>query len=405
MSDLNIKLGKYTLHEVLGSGAFGTVYRATDLAGQVVAVKELKPTLLGDMPARTHFEREAHEASRLDHPSIAKVLEFDESDGRVFFAMQYIEGKSLNKVLSEKKALTLLDALKIFSDVADALDYAHSCGLIHRDIKPSNIMVGLNGAVLTDFGLVKIVSSSGITDTITADRFGTASYTPPEIWLNKQPTPQTDIYALGCVLYEMLTGKVLFFGDTDPAIMKKHFDKPLVFPKRLPVTVPHETEIILREMLEKNPDERPHSARSCVDKLINLSDLLAPTDNEKVWAIISHVSSATGMFMAWSSFGVLVPLGFVLPLLIWQTSQAVYVRQQAFQALIFYLACSVLWFITLLVGALLSATVVLSWVVFVAYFVLPSVQIIWSLYGAYCCYRGRRFRYPWIADWAGIPKV
>jgi len=261
-------LGKYTLHEDLGSGAFGTVYRATDGVGRTVAVKVLKPALVSDPGTVARFQQEARQAGELFHPRIATILDFDEAAGRIFFAMRYVAGESLDQALKRVGAFSFDQAATIFAETAEALDYAHARGLVHRDVKPANIILGPEGAVLTDFGLVRAATASGLSSSSTM--IGTPAYMPPEVWEGLPATPQTDIYALGCVLYEMVTGTKLFGGDSAPVIMKKHFD-PLVLPETWPKGVPPGFSEYLMRLLNPQPDRRPGSMALCVTDLSALS--------------------------------------------------------------------------------------------------------------------------------------
>lgn len=254
--DKPLKLGKYTLTEQIGSGGFGTVYKATDSSGRIVAVKVLKPGWNDDPSAVDRFRREAHAAGQLFHSQIATITDFDEADGRLFLVMRYIEGISLDQLIKQKGRIEWQRTIQILEQVAAALDYAHQRGLIHRDIKPANILISeKDGAVLTDFGLVKAVDASGMSTT--GVMLGTPAYIAPEIWEGKTPaTPQTDIYSLACVAYEMLTGQVLFAGSSPPEIMNKHLQPTPPLPAKLPQGLPATMRNVLTQALQPNLEKR-----------------------------------------------------------------------------------------------------------------------------------------------------
>lgn len=268
------QFGKYELHEQLGKGGFGTVYRATDHIGRTVAIKVLKPGYMDDPDVLLRFKQEALAAGSLFHPHIATILDLEEADGRVFVVMRFIEGKSLDVILRERKKLPMEEAVTIISQVGEALQFAHEKGFIHRDVKPANIIISPSeGAVLTDFGLVKAATSSGVSTTNVM--MGTPAYIAPEIWSGKKATPATDIYSLACVFYEMLTGKVLFDGDSTPEIMKKHFDD-LEINSDFLVEIPQWLREILSRALSKNENLRFLSIKEFLESL--RSEIVLPID-------------------------------------------------------------------------------------------------------------------------------
>ena len=249
------QLGRYQIETPLGSGAFADVYRASDpMLKRTVALKVLKPALLADKEAFGRFVQEAQVAANLFHPHIATVLDLGEADGRYFIAMRYVDGLSLDKFLTKNGLLAWGQAIEITAQIGQALDFAHQKGLVHRDVKPQNIIISASeGAVLTDFGLVRAIAESGLTHT--GSMLGTPAYMAPEIWEGEEAVPATDQYALACVLVEMLTGKVLFDGKTPPAVMAKHF-KPLVLPEAWSQGVPAVMNTTLSKVLAKTPAER-----------------------------------------------------------------------------------------------------------------------------------------------------
>ena len=267
-----IKLGRFTLIENLGQGGFGTVYKARDAIGRMVAIKILKPKWSDDADALQRFRREAMAAGSLFHAHIATILDLDEADGQRFLVIRYIDGISLDKLIAQRGHLPWQEALQILTQIGEALNYAHTKGFIHRDIKPQNILVSPEeGAVLTDFGLVKAVQSSN--STTTGSFLGTPAYMPPEVWHDHPSTQATDQYALACVLVEMLTGKTLFGGSTPPAVMAKHFS-PLSLPQPMPKDVPAGIEAVLRRALAQEPNERYPSIKEFVASLVRPANVV-----------------------------------------------------------------------------------------------------------------------------------
>ena len=270
------QLGRYQIEAHLGAGAYADVYRALDSTlKRTVALKVLKPALMADLNAFGRFVQEAQVAANLFHPQIATVLDMGEADGHYYLAMRYVDGQSLDRVLAEGGAMRWSQALKIFEQVGDALEFAHKKELVHRDVKPQNIIISdEEGAVLTDFGLVRALASSGMTTTGTM--LGTPHYMAPEIWEGEQAGPAADQYALACILVEMLTGKVLFDGRTPPAVMGKHF-KPPGLPVSWAEGVPAGIDVILRKALAKNPTERYANLEDFSAALENLQRMMAAT--------------------------------------------------------------------------------------------------------------------------------
>ena len=260
--DITKTLGRYQIETFLGKGAFAEVYKAVDtMLQRTVALKVLKPALMADEEALSRFTREAQVLASLVHPRIAWVWDMGGVDGRFFIAMRYVDGKSLDKVLAGRGALGRKEVLKITGQVAEALEFAHGQGLIHRDVKPQNILFSeKEGAILTDFGLVKAMQSSGITST--GSHLGTPRYMAPELWDGQEASPASDQYALACLIVEMLTGKILFDGNT-PVVIRKHLvDQPV-----LPPGLPENVAAGLRRALAKSSAARFESIHAFVEAL------------------------------------------------------------------------------------------------------------------------------------------
>ena len=269
------QLGKYTLVQQLGKGGFGTVYKATDPIGRTVAIKVLKSNWVDDPEIVARFQREARTAGSLFHPGIATILDFDQVDRQLFLVMRYVEGTPLDTLITNLSPLPWNQAITILKQLALALDYAHQHGFVHRDVKPSNIIVSdKEGAVLTDFGLVKAAetswqSSAGVI-------LGTPNYIAPEIWNGQSASPVTDVYSLACVFYEMLTGKILFKGDSTPQIITQHIIHGPSFPAVWHPDVPANLVTVLRKALAKEPRERFASAGEFCSALMNLTNPVSP---------------------------------------------------------------------------------------------------------------------------------
>jgi serine/threonine-protein kinase len=242
--------GRYKLEAHLGSGATSAVWRARDLdLGRVVALKVLHgagvdPELAG------RFEREGVVLGRLSHPNVVPVFANGTDEGRPYLVMAYIEGPSLDRVLAEGP-LPVDEAMALAADVAAGLAAAHAAGVVHRDVKPANIVLSDDGVPhLVDFGIAR---ADDLTAMTRADHvLGTASYLSPEQARGEVPGPATDVYALGCVLHELLTGRPPFTGDTPLAVAYKHVHDD---PPRIP-RVPDDVEAVVRRALAKDPAER-----------------------------------------------------------------------------------------------------------------------------------------------------
>jgi len=262
------RLGKYEILAELGQGGFGTVYEARDtLLERAVALKVLHPTLMDDPSFVARFRREAQAAARLEHPHIITIYEVGEVQGRHFIAMRLLKGASLSSILKDATGPLPLDrVLLVLSHIAGALDYAHSQGVIHRDVKPSNIFVTADGAILTDFGIVRVLNNT-IRMTTTGQTLGTPEYMAPEQILGEEVSPQTDIYALGVAAFQMFTGKAPFTGSTPFAVQDGHVRGELPSARQFNPALPPAVDAILAKALAKAPAERYASATQFVADL------------------------------------------------------------------------------------------------------------------------------------------
>ena len=250
------QLGKYQLHEELGRGGFATVYRAThETLGTEVAVKVLNPALAGDEAARGRFIQEAQTASDLEHPHIVRIDDLDQDGEQVFLAMEYLPGGDLKSWLGQRGDTRRGEILKLLSQVAQALDYAHQQGVLHRDVKPTNILLDADGdAHLCDFGLVRVADAPRLTRV--GNVVGTASYVSPEQAESKPLDGRADQYSLAVVAYELFVGELPFTGEASTAISLMHVTKPPPVPSSINPDIPTEMDEVLLRALSKTPEER-----------------------------------------------------------------------------------------------------------------------------------------------------
>jgi serine/threonine-protein kinase len=273
--------GRYVVAELIGVGGMGAVYRGRhQLVGRDVALKFLSPRYARDPAARERFLREARAANRIDHEHIIDITDFGEtSDGLVFLVMEFLEGEPLGKVI-EQGPLDPVRALNIAHQLATALARAHELDVIHRDVKPDNVFVlqrrGADFVKLLDFGLAKVIGEHRLT--ATGKVFGTPEYLAPEQARGEPLTGQADQYALGCVLYEMLTGKLPFEGP-NPEVVLKHLQAQAVPPSSLRPDLPiaPKLDALVLRMLAKHPRERFADAYHLADELTVLLDELQGT--------------------------------------------------------------------------------------------------------------------------------
>jgi tRNA A-37 threonylcarbamoyl transferase component Bud32 len=273
-------LGKYRLIEKLGQGGMAQVYRAyqPDL-DRAVAIKVLHPHLTGDAEFAARFRREAQAVAALEHPNIVRVYDFDTADDLAFLVMEYARGIGLKEQLRELhnrgERLPRARVAQIIHDLADALDYAHARGIIHRDLKPANVILTANDrAVLTDFGIARMIDATAITGS--HDTLGTPAYMSPEQGRGEPGDARSDVYALGVMLYQLVTGKLPFDADTPYAIVLKHITAPLPSPRSRVPDLPESIERVILKSLAKNPDDRFQTAGDLARALQLAMDARAP---------------------------------------------------------------------------------------------------------------------------------
>jgi serine/threonine protein kinase/Flp pilus assembly protein TadD len=261
---------QYTVKRELGRGGMATVYLAQDVKHRrQVALKVLHPELAHAM-GTDRFLREVETGARLVHPHVLPVFDSGEVDGLLWYTMPYIDGESLRDRLRRERQLPLDDAIRIATEVADALSYAHGHGVVHRDIKPENILLSGSHALVADFGIAKAVAlAGGERLTQTGSALGTPAYMSPEQAAgDAELDGRSDIYSLGCVLYEMLAGEPPFTGPTVRALMVKHFTDPVPSVSRLRPGVPERVERATTQALAKEPVDRFASASEFARALV-----------------------------------------------------------------------------------------------------------------------------------------
>jgi serine/threonine protein kinase len=259
--------GRYRVEGELGRGGMARVYRGTDLVlGRPIAVKVLSSQYAGDGTFVSRFRREAQAAARLNHPNLVQVFDTGSDDGVQYIVMEYVEAKTLADYLSGGGRIMPDRAIELAASVCDALTVAHAQGVIHRDVKPANIMVTRDGHVkVTDFGIARVTTNETVEQT--AAVLGTASYLSPEQAQGGAIDQRSDLYSLGCVLYEMLTGRPPFVADSPVAVASKHVLEQPVPPSRLNADVSPELDAIVMRALSKNPDDRYQDAAEMKEDL------------------------------------------------------------------------------------------------------------------------------------------
>jgi len=276
------QLGRYEVLGELGQGAMGVVYRAKDpLIDRVVAIKTINLGLALDEKEEyeERFYQEAKAAGRLNHPNIVTIYDVGRSGDVAYIAMEFLEGRELRDIMNEEGLLPVAQVLEIVAQVAQGLAYAHEFDIVHRDIKPSNIMVIRDGHVkITDFGIARMASSSVRTQTGMV--LGSPKYMSPEQVMGKEIDQRSDIFSLGVMLYEMLTGETPFQGENVNAIMYQTLNAIPAPPNSLSAAVPEMVNFIAAKALAKGVDDRYQDAKDMASDLRACRDAL-PRSNEQ----------------------------------------------------------------------------------------------------------------------------
>ncbi|GAA0808465.1 Stk1 family PASTA domain-containing Ser/Thr kinase [Spirilliplanes yamanashiensis] len=260
--------GRYQVGELLGYGGMAEVHRGRDLRlGRDVAVKMLRADLARDATFQERFRREAQNAAALNHPAIVAVYDTGEETGATgerlpFIVMEYVAGHTLKEVLAAEQRLQPRRALEIIADICAALEFSHRHGIIHRDIKPGNVMMTPNGQVkVMDFGIARALASGATTMTQTSAVIGTAQYLSPEQARGESVDARSDVYAAGCVLFELLCGHPPFVGDSPVSVAYQHVREDPKAPSDINPEVPPDVDAIVLKALAKNPLNRYQSAQ------------------------------------------------------------------------------------------------------------------------------------------------
>ncbi len=258
---------RYEIIKTLGEGGMANVYLAFDtILNREVAVKILRGDLASDPKFVRRFQREALSASSLSHPNIVEVYDVGEDEGQYYIVMEYCPGKTLKQLLKKRGALTLTEVIDIMMQVTDGMAHAHDAYIIHRDIKPQNIIILENGIIkITDFGIAMALNSTQLTQTNSV--MGSVHYLPPEQASGKGSTIRSDIYSMGILMYELLTGDVPYRGENAVEIALKHLKEPLPSIKKYLPGIPQSIENIILRSTAKNPKNRYKDAREMFEDI------------------------------------------------------------------------------------------------------------------------------------------
>ena len=270
-------IDRYEIISKVGAGGMSDVYKAKDhILGRIVAIKVLKQEFSEDINFVTKFRTEAQSAAGLEHPNIVNVYDVGSENGLHFIVMEYIEGITLKTYVEKKGQLTFKEAASIAIQVARGIEAAHNKNITHRDIKPQNIMISTEGKVkVTDFGIAKAISSN----TISSDAMGSVHYASPEQARNGFIDGRSDLYSLGIVMYEMVTGRVPFDGETTVAVAIQHLQEEMVMPSMYAIDLPISYEKIILKCTQKNPERR---YQTVVELLADLRQSLLTPDEDFV---------------------------------------------------------------------------------------------------------------------------
>ncbi|GIX00385.1 MAG: serine/threonine protein kinase [Pirellulaceae bacterium] len=290
-------LGPYRVESILGRGGMGVVYKGVhQRSGEPVAIKVISPAIADQMKFRRRFAAEVEVLKRLRHPNIVTLLGYGEERGLLFYAMEYVEGNSLEQHLRKHGRIPWEDVLEVGIQTTGALKHAHDLGIIHRDLKPANLLVASGGTVkLTDFGIAKLFGASEVT--AAGAVIGTADYMPPEQAEGKPVTARSDLYALGCVMYALLAGKPPFAARSVPEVLYavRYHSVPSLSEKA--PEVPPELAQIVYELLEKDPSRRPPTALVVRNRLLAMKHATVgkkPSPSEKSGAPTGDACEAIG---------------------------------------------------------------------------------------------------------------
>ncbi len=263
---------RYEIVKTIGEGGMANVYLAHDtILDRKVAIKVLRGDLSSDEKFIRRFQREALSVSNLSHPNIVEVYDVGEEDGSHYIVMEYIDGKTLKQLLKKRESLTLTEVIDIMTQLTDGIAHAHESYIIHRDIKPQNIMIEDDGRIkITDFGIAMALNATQLTQTNSV--MGSVHYLAPEQASGKSSTIKSDIYGMGILMYELITGTVPFRGDNAVEIALKHMKDKIPSIRKQDPSIPQSVENILLKATAKNPRNRYDSAKEMHEDLLHCMD-------------------------------------------------------------------------------------------------------------------------------------
>ncbi len=263
---------RYDILSLIGQGGMADVYKANDtILNRVVAIKILRDKLSNDAMTLVRFQREASAASRLSHPNVVDIYDVGESEDMHYIVMEYIRGRTLKQMIAQRGSLSVSESIHIMMQLTSAISHAHSHHIIHRDIKPQNVLVKDDGTVkITDFGIA--IANDAVQLTVNNAVMGSAHYLAPETAQGKDASEQVDIYSLGIVFYELLTGDVPFSGKTPTEIAVKHLRQPIPYVRDFNQQIPQSVENIILKATAKNPEQRYKTAELMLEDLRHCMD-------------------------------------------------------------------------------------------------------------------------------------
>ena len=260
---------RYEVKETIGEGGMANVYLAHDeILDRSVAIKVLRGDLSNDEKFVRRFQREALSASSLSHPNIVEIYDVGEDNGDYFIVMEYVPGKNLKQLLKKRGNLTVTEVVDIMLQITSAMGVAHDGLIIHRDLKPQNILIMDDGGIkITDFGIAMALNATQLTQTNSA--MGSVHYFPPEQASGKGSSLKSDVYSLGIMMYELLTGSLPFKGENAVEIALKHLKEPIPLIKDTMSNIPQSIENVIVKATAKNPKNRYNNANEMMRSILN----------------------------------------------------------------------------------------------------------------------------------------
>lgn len=303
-------LGQYRIIEQIGEGGMATVYKAYQSSmDRNVAIKILPSQLADSTEFTQRFQQEARIIAKLEHPHILPVFDYGESNGITYFVMRYLDAGTLSEKMKSGRPLPINEIDRLFTQLAEALSYAHSFGIVHRDLKPSNALIdSQDNLFLTDFGIAKLLESASPRLTKTDAIMGTPAYISPEQAQASPVDQRSDIYSLGIILYEMVTGRVPYVAETPLAIILKHVSDPLPPPSSLQPDVPEAIENIILKALEKHPEDRYDTVAEFLAAWKRALDESKSSAKRSPETVAVHASPATAKMPSVPTYGTPEPV-------------------------------------------------------------------------------------------------